>query len=521
MLHYNGYLCVLHHDLSNVSRRGHSCEWRTGLRGRHWGDTCLWSHIPKLKFYRVFFESHSLVEVCGSLRASLPHCLINPSQFWSHTTTMSPALTPIGHPTGSVQAQRERWERKRARTGRDLVRTEQRYCHQLELVTTVGVVTDILMFPVFFSFGFCLNLYRMLLAYLEDAMFGQGFERFCQHLNYYTTYVDNIHNASKVLQVQVKRNKAFRRFKKLQESRPEFRNTSLEDLLLLPLQRVQQYKYFLRDLTENTSPDSAEFSKLSGAVKAVSEVAQRIQDNARSHENHLQLRRVQRLLKGQKTKVLAPGRWYIREGWLRVVPPKGTEAKAKMFFLFSDILLQTTSCSPLHPTNGDKFACQHIYPLQECVVDKVFGHTKSQGGLISLTFAEDKLLLMSSDQEDINDWYRSLSSAVGQLMSRSTVVSKRDNLCRRPLHSTEAQSEPNTPVGPSHIENLTARPHSRKRNVVAAEQPEEQAAACRSPRPPSGGGGASTSKKMRLTEIPVERYGTTTLGVTATVPRRE
>lgn len=44
-----------------------------------------------------------------------------------------------------------------------------------------------------------------------------------------------------------------------------------------------------------------------GAVSAVSEVAQRIQDNARSHENHLQLQRVQKLLKGRKTRLLAPG----------------------------------------------------------------------------------------------------------------------------------------------------------------------------------------------------------------------
>lgn len=39
----------------------------------------------------------------------------------------------------------------------------------------------------------------------------------------------------------------------------------------------------------------------------------------------------------------------------------------------------------MHPTNGDKLACQRVYPLKECTVDKVFGHTKSQGGLISVS----------------------------------------------------------------------------------------------------------------------------------------
>lgn len=82
-----------------------------------------------------------------------------------------------------------------------------------------------------------------------------------------------------------------------------------------------------------------------------------------------------------------------------MVPPKGAEAKPKMFFLFSDMLLQAKRCSPLHPTNGDKFTGQHAYPLQDCTVEKVFGHTKSRGGLLSvsiitayLSFARDKFL---------------------------------------------------------------------------------------------------------------------------------
>ncbi len=79
------------------------------------------------------------------------------------------------------------------------------------------------------------------------------------------------------------------------------------------------------------------------------------------------------------------GRWYIHEGWLKVVPPKGVDAEPHMFFLFSDMLLQTKRCSPLHPTNRDKFAGQHAYPLQDCTLQKVFGHTRSQGGLLSVS----------------------------------------------------------------------------------------------------------------------------------------
>lgn len=92
------------------------------------------------------------------------------------------------------------------------------------------------------------------------------------------------------------------------------------------------------------------------------------------------------------TIVLSPpqqlGRWYIQEGWLMVVPTKGEEVKRKMFFLFSDILIATKPCHPLHPLNSDKFSCQAVYPLNQCTVDKVFGHTQSQGGLLSVSFSQ-------------------------------------------------------------------------------------------------------------------------------------
>ncbi|POI30008.1 hypothetical protein CIB84_006242, partial [Bambusicola thoracicus] len=171
---------------------------------------------------------------------------------------------------------------------------------------------------------------------------------------------------------QLRKNKSFRRFKKLQETRPQFQGRKLEDLLPLPLQRLHQYKHFLRDLLENTSPASAEYQKLAR-------------------------------------------RWYIREGWLLVVPSKGEELKRRMFFLFSDILISAKPCHPLHLLNSTKFACTAVYPLHQCVVDKVFGHTQSEGGLLSLSFPHMTLLLMSTDQQDINDWYQSLTTAVRQL----------------------------------------------------------------------------------------------------------
>lgn len=42
---------------------------------------------------------------------------------------------------------------------------------------------------------------RTLLGHLEDGNFGVGFDRFCPHLHFYTTYVDNFQAAKKTLAV--------------------------------------------------------------------------------------------------------------------------------------------------------------------------------------------------------------------------------------------------------------------------------------------------------------------------------
>ncbi|XP_068163094.1 rho guanine nucleotide exchange factor 39 isoform X2 [Antennarius striatus] len=368
------------------------------------------------------------------------------------------------HGGTSIQEQRERWERKRNRTARELVQTEQRYCQQLELVTTYfveilkakGTLRQDIRENIFSSIKAIHSVNQSLLVNLENGFFGRGFDLFCPHLHHYNKYVDNIYDANKVLGIQLKKNKAFRRFKKLQEARPQFDNWKLEDLLQLPVQRIDQYQHFLQDLTANTSPNHPEYQQISRAVAAVGAVSQRIHSNRRRHENHLQLCRVQKLLKGRKTKVLAAGRWYIREGWLKTVPPKGADVKPKMFFLFSDMLLQARRCSPVHPTHGDKLTGQQAYPLQDCTVEKVFGHTRSKGGLLSLTFPKAKLLLMSSNQDDLNDWYQCLSSAVNKLQVKTSV--QKDPLCRRPLHS--AAEDVSTPG--------RSQDHSRKRNMVGA-----------------------------------------------------
>uniref|UniRef100_A0A803K018 Rho guanine nucleotide exchange factor 39 n=1 Tax=Xenopus tropicalis TaxID=8364 RepID=A0A803K018_XENTR len=338
-------------------------------------------------------------------------------------TRFSPETAQEQEEHCSLQEQRERWERKKLRTAKALTQTERQYVGQLELITKIyhevfrarcgrlkiaetgicGRIPDILVAN------------RALLSAMDLGDFGSGFENFTESLSLYKEHADSIEPTLQALQYHSKKKKSFLRFRKLQESRSELKGRPLEQLLELPLLRVLEYRHYLRDLAENSLPGASDFAQLKGALHAVGDVCQYIDGIAQNCENDRQLRRVQSLIKGRRVRLLIPGRRYIREGWLSLVPQSGEEVKKRMLFLFSDVLAVASPCHPLHPINAHKFACRALYPLRECQVERVLGHTQSRGGLISLTFAKEKLLLMSTDQKDINDWYECLVAAVRKL----------------------------------------------------------------------------------------------------------
>ncbi|ERE83225.1 rho guanine nucleotide exchange factor 39 isoform X3 [Cricetulus griseus] len=319
-----------------------------------------------------------------------------------------------------VRQQRARWERKRVCTARELLETERRYQEQLGLVATyfLGILKakGTLRPPERQTlFGTWERIYAAsleLLPYLEEGHWGPGLEGFCSHLELYTQFAANAESAQTTLQKLLKKNKRFRRFVQLQEGRPEFKGLQLQDLLPLPLQRLQQYENLIVALAENTVPNSPDYQQLTRAARRVSEAAQRVHAIGQSQKNDQHLLRVQALLSGRKAKGLTSGRWFLRQGWLLVVPPTG-EPRPRMFFLFSDVLLMAKPRPPLYLLKSGTFVCKALYPMSQCQLNRVFGHSGGTcGGLLSLSFPDEKLLLMSTDHEELSRWYDSLAVAI-------------------------------------------------------------------------------------------------------------
>ncbi|XP_032095878.1 rho guanine nucleotide exchange factor 39 isoform X1 [Sapajus apella] len=319
-----------------------------------------------------------------------------------------------------VHEQRARWERKRACTARELLETERRYQEQLGLVATYflrilkakGTLRPSERQALFGSWELIYGASQELLPYLEEGHWGQGLEGFCRHLELYNQFAANSERSQTTLQEQLKKNKGFRRFVRLQEGRPEFGGLQLQDMLPLPLQRLQQYENLVIALAENTGPNSPEHQQLTRAARLISETAQRVYAIGQKQKNDQHLRRVQALLSGRQAKGLTSGRWFLRQGWLLVVPLHG-EPRPRMFFLFTDVLLMAKPRPPLHLLQSGTFACKALYPMAQCQLRRVFGHSGGPcGGLLSLSFPHEKLLLMSTDQEELARWYHSLTWAI-------------------------------------------------------------------------------------------------------------
>ncbi|XP_077003907.1 rho guanine nucleotide exchange factor 39 isoform X1 [Tamandua tetradactyla] len=329
--------------------------------------------------------------------------------------------TPVPGARCPVQEQRARWERKRVCTARELLETERRYQEQLGLVATYfltilkakGTLRPPDRQALFGPWERIYGASQELLLYLEEGHWGQGLESFCSHLELYTQFAINAERSRTTLQRELKKNKQFRRFLQLQEGRPEFGGLQLQDLLPLPLQRLQQYENLVIALVENTGPNSPDHQQLTRAAQLISETAQRVHTIGQQQKNDEHLRRVQALLSGRQAKGLTSGgRWFLRQGWLLVVPPRG-EPRPRMFFLFSDVLLMAKPRPPLHLLQSGTFACRALYPMAQCQLCRIFGHSGGPcGGLLSLSFPDEKLLLMSTDQEELSCWYHSLTLAI-------------------------------------------------------------------------------------------------------------
>ncbi|RUS81917.1 hypothetical protein EGW08_010303 [Elysia chlorotica] len=324
-------------------------------------------------------------------------------------------------PNDRIAQESARQERRRRKVLRELVDTERRYLHHLQLINKYFffplkfscIVPDSVHSVLFSNLEEIYEVNVTLLEQIEQSTIGTAFSQMGPFLKLYSTYANNHQQALSTLQEWQSKSEEFSSFIRKQEDLPQVMGLKLPALLITPVQRIPRYKLLLEELLNNTPEDHYDYTKLKEATAVIGAIATHINEHIRQNENFQKMLSIQRSFDNSAPKLLCPGRTFIKEGPLKKVSRKGGKAYERMFFLFSDILLYGKP--KFLDGGGSSYTCSCVLPLRHCKVEPVFITTLKKadtGGVYKLTCKEESLLLYSADREDAHQWSQELDKAI-------------------------------------------------------------------------------------------------------------
>ena len=266
----------------------------------------------------------------------------------------------------------------RRRVYEELIETERTFIDEMR------VVLDVFIEPIRASLGAhaCFESHHLqdLFANLEqlvpynqqmlaemveqgDQHVGQLFMQFAPFLKMFGMFVSNYSHAQEVLR-ELRSRPVSSAFISACELQPRCHGLSLDDYLIMPVQRVPRYKLLLTELQKHTRPNHRDKANLDRAVELVSGAADSINQELAKQESRTHLLRLQNSIDGCGELVTA-SRLFICEGDLTKMNRNGP--KNYHFFLFSDMLMYATVKQKETKKHGPRYTTQssHMFNLAQ------------------------------------------------------------------------------------------------------------------------------------------------------------
>jgi len=225
------------------------------------------------------------------------------------------------------------------------------------------------------------NFFKVYAAYMSDCLYStQTFGRYV-----------NDKRLNKCLK-QIK-DRSIRKFK------------SLFDLLLLPLSRMRDYKFFLQQMFSYVDSNEKEFQIFERAVRRIGRISDHIEQYRSELINRNEMNKIQIFL-GDQCLVLSPNRRLMRRGMMvqRKVGWKSSK-KNYIFFLFNDSLLWANK----------KGVLQNVVELKFCqlLVSDEKVDAKRKFKIVVKQLPKTKTLLFEClSIRQRNGWYRALEQSI-------------------------------------------------------------------------------------------------------------
>jgi hypothetical protein len=182
----------------------------------------------------------------------------------------------------------------------------------------------------------CLKSYPEGSSGAQITGFGEIFESSSRLLVCYHQFCSNHSHALEVV-AQWRKHSKFEQFALERETAS---GLTLASYLIKPVQRICKYPLLFRELLRFTSEDHPDRPPLERASEMLNEVTLQINEIKRQAENLSKLHDISHQLSGYPGTIAENGRWFVKEGLLNKINPKG-KIQERYFFLFSDVLIWT------------------------------------------------------------------------------------------------------------------------------------------------------------------------------------
>jgi len=247
-------------------------------------------------------------------------------------------------------------------------------------------------------------------AFYADVKEGGNIGRmFVRLLDFFKGYADYMKECSQTIDKMREYTRDKRLWKCLKEIKRKStrRKDDIIDLLLVPLDRIIDYKDFLTTLygwADNSQKTDYEY--LGKASRRIGRIAKYIEEYKYSISNRNEMNKVQCFL-GKKCDILSPTRRIVRRGMIiRRTTGWMSRNKHYIFFLFNDVLLWTTRKGEL----------LNVVPLRKCELfesDSKNSPAKKFKVVVNLHRNKQKILLLECEyKRQRDDWYAALETGI-------------------------------------------------------------------------------------------------------------
>lgn len=205
------------------------------------------------------------------------------------------------------------------------------------------------------------QIYADLLGKESTKALIEAFSTYVPHLKLYADYCTKNSESMLLLVKCLKHNVEFKEFHEtIRKTEARLNKLGLEDILMMPIQRICKYPLLFRELSKMTIDpiDSEAVQKLQSSLELV---AQHVNDRKREAENNRVILKIQGSVEGlNQQQFFAKKRSFLVSMKMCV---NANDIRRKLF-LFDDLLLMTGRS---RVTRGKKYELKHLFKLDECL----------------------------------------------------------------------------------------------------------------------------------------------------------